>query len=440
MSRSSPLQDYKEVLSLLKTHNEWFANAIPLIASENIPSPAVREAIASDFANRYAEGWPGERVYAGCIYIDKVEFKCMALAKRLFKAEFADVRPISGVVANLAIYSAFSNPGDVMLAPSIPSGGHISHGKKEHAGTAGLVHGLDIEFYPFDAEEMSIDVDKTKQKVQELEKAGRIPKIAMFGGSVFLFPHPVKELADFLKGYNMFINYDGAHVAGLIAGGQFQDPLREGADAMTMSTHKTLLGPQGGMMCSREQYGEDIKKATFPGMTSNHHLHHMAGKAIAFAEMLQFGKKYAAQVVKNAKTLADSLSSAGFTVLGEKRGFTQSHQIVLNVLSFGDGGTIEADLEKANIIVNRQLIPGDIKAGRNYFHPCGMRLGVAELTRLGMGGSEMKQVAEFIKNVVADKKDKKKVAAEVKRFRKKFQKVHYCFESKMGGYDYVKLR
>jgi Glycine/serine hydroxymethyltransferase len=114
----------------------------------------------------------------------------------------------------LAIYSAFTNPGDVMLAPSIPSGGHISHGKKEHAGTAGLVHGLDIEFYPFDAEEMTIDVDKTKDKVRELEKAGKIPKLAMFGGSVFLFPHPVKELADFLKSYNMFVNYDGAHVAG----------------------------------------------------------------------------------------------------------------------------------------------------------------------------------------------------------------------------------
>lgn len=440
MSRSSPRLAYKEVLAMLKAHNKWFSESIPLIASENIPSPAVREATISDFANRYAEGWPGERVYAGCIYIDKVEFKCMELAQRLFKAEFVDVRPISGVVANLAIYSAFSNPGDIMLAPSIPSGGHISHGKKEHAGTAGLVHGLDIEFYPFDAEEMAIDVDKTRQKVQELEKAGRTPKIAMFGGSVFLFPHPVKELSDFLKSYKMFINYDGAHVAGLIAGGQFQDPLREGADAMTMSTHKTLFGPQGGMICSSNQYGEEIKKATFPGMTSNHHLHHMAGKAIAFAEMLEFGKKYAAQVVKNAKTLAEALSSAGFTVLGEKRGFTQSHQIVVNVLSFGDGGTIEADLEKANIIVNRQLIPGDIKAGRNYFHPGGMRLGVAELTRLGMGGSEMKQVAEFIKNVVADKKDKKKVAAEVKRFRKRYQKVRYCFESKMGGYDYVKLR
>lgn len=439
MTKSSPRESYKEVLSLLKIHNAWFENSIPLIASENVPSPAVREATISDFANRYAEGWPGERVYAGCTYIDKVEFKCIELGKKLFKAEFVDVRPISGVVANLSIYSAFSNPGDVMLAPSIPSGGHISHGKKEHSGTAGLVHGLDIEFYPFDAEEMSIDVDKTKQKVAELDKAGRTPKIAMFGGSVFLFPHPVKELANFLKGYKMFVNYDGAHVAGLIAGGQFQDPLREGADAMTMSTHKTLFGPQGGMVVSYNKYAEDIKKATFPGMTSNHHLHHMAGKAIAFAEMLEFGKKYAVQVVKNAKALAEALNSYGFGVLGEKRGFTKSHQIVVNVLSFSDGGKIEADLEKANIIVNRQLIPGDIKAGRNYFHPGGIRLGVAEITRLGMKESDMKEVAGFIKKVVVDKKDAKKIAVEVKKFRKDFQKVQYCFDNKLGAYEYVKL-
>src|SRR6266513_6283339 len=205
---------YNDVLRLMKEHHEWFNKSIPLIASENIPSPAVREAIISDFGNRYAEGWPGERVYAGCIYIDQVEIICNDLAKRVFRAEFADCRATSGVVANLAIYAAFSNPGDYMMAASIPSGGHISHGKKEHSGTAGLVHGLNIEFYPFDAEEMSIDVDKTKQKVVELDKAGRTPKMAMFGGSVFLFPHPVKELADFLKGYKMFVNYDGAHVAG----------------------------------------------------------------------------------------------------------------------------------------------------------------------------------------------------------------------------------
>jgi len=431
---------YKKIFSMLKDHNKWFENLIPLIASENIPSPAVREAIISDFGNRYAEGWPGERVYAGCVYIDKVEFECMALAKKLFKAEFADVRPISGVVANLVIYSAFTNPGDVMLAPSIPAGGHISHGKKEHFGTAGLVHGLEIEFFAFDAEEMTIDVDKTKKKVEELKNSGRLPKMAMFGGSLFLFPHPVKELADFLKGHNMHINYDAAHVAGLIAGNQFQDPLREGADSITMSTHKTLFGPQGGLVLAYEKYGDAIKKATFPGLTSSHHIHHMAAKAITFTEALEFGKDYAKQVIKNAKALAEALSDCGFVVLGEKRGFTKSHQIAVNVLKFSDGGKVEAELEKANIIVNRQLIPGDIKAGRNYFHPGGIRLGVSEITRLGMKESEMKEIASFIKKVIIDKHEPKKIVVKIKSFRKNYQKVHYCFDKKLGAYDYVKLR
>jgi glycine hydroxymethyltransferase len=417
-----------------------FSHSNPPIASENVPSPAVKEALLSDFGNRYAEGWPGERVYAGCIFIDKVEFECMKLAKTLFRAEFADVRPVSGVVANLAVYCGFTNPGDVMLAPSIPAGGHISHGKKEHSGTAGLVHGLDIEFYPFDAEEMTIDIDKTKNKIEELKNSGKLPKMAMFGGSLFLFPHPVKELADFLKSYNIHINYDAAHVAGLIGGGQFQDPLREGADTMTMSTHKTLFGPQGGLVLGFEKHAEIIKKATFPGLTSSHHIHHMAAKAITFAEALEFGKDYARQVIKNAKALAEALSNFGFKVLGEKRGFTKSHQIAVNVLDYSDGGKVEADLEKANIIVNRQLIPGDIKAGRNYYHPGGIRLGVSEITRLGMKEVEMRDVAEFIKQVVIEKRDPKKLAPKIKLFRKDFQKVHYCFDKKLGAYEYVKLR
>ncbi len=440
MAKSQNKEAYNKIFTKLKEHHKWFENSIPLIASENIPSPAVREAIISDFGNRYAEGWPGERVYAGCVYIDEVEFECMKLAKKLFKAKFADVRPISGVVANLVVYSAFTNPGDVMLAPSIPAGGHISHGKKEHFGTAGLVHGLEIEFFPFDAEEMTIDVDKTKQKVEVLKKDGRLPKMAMFGGSLFLFPHPVKELSDFLKSYDIHINYDAAHVAGLIVGGKFQDPLREGTDTMTMSTHKTLFGPQGGLVLGSEEHEEIIKKATFPGLTSSHHIHHMAGKAVAFAEALEFGKDYATQVVKNAKSFAEALSDLGFKVLGEKRGFTESHQIAVNVLDYSDGGKVEADLEKANIIVNRQLIPGDIKAGRNYFHPSGIRLGVSEITRLGMKKNEMQEIASIIKQVIIEKKDPKKILVKVKAFRKNFQKVKFCFDNKLGAYEYVKLR
>jgi len=433
-------ESYDKIFSSLEKHHEWFENSIPLIASENIPSPAVREAVMSDFGNRYAEGWPGERVYAGCTYIDEVEIQCMELAQKLFKAEFADVRSVSGVVANLAIYSAYSNPGDVMIASSIPAGGHISHGKKEHSGTAGLVHGLDIEFFAFDPEEMTLDVDKTKAKVEDLKSQGKLPKIAMFGGSVFLFPHPVKELAEFLKGHGMHINYDAAHVAGLIAGGKFQDPLREGTDTMTMSTHKTLFGPQGGLVLGFEKHAEPIKKAMFPGLTSSHHIHHMGAKAVAFAEALEFGKDYAEQTIKNAKALASELNNVGFKVLGEKRGYTESHQTVVNVLDYGDGGTIEADLEKANIIVNRQLIPGDLKANRHYMHPGGIRLGTSEITRLGMKESEMKEIASLLKQVVVDKKDAGEIAAHVKEFKTDFKKTQYCFDNKLGAYEYVKLR
>jgi glycine hydroxymethyltransferase len=427
------------ILKLIKEHHEWFNNSIPLIASENIPSPAVREAVASDFGNRYAEGWPGERVYAGCTFIDKVENICNDLARSVFKAEFADCRATSGVVANLAIYSAFSNPGDTMIASSIPTGGHISHGKKEHSGTAGLVHGLVIEHFPFSKENMTIDVELTKKKIDTMIDEGKGPKIAMFGGSLFLFPHPVKELSEFLHDRNVYINYDGAHVAGLIAGGQFQDPLREGADSMTMSSHKTLWGPQGGIIVSVEKYSDSIKKAIFPGNTSSHHLHHVAGKAVALAESLEFGEEYAKQVIKNAKMLAYSLANHGFNVLGEKRGYTESHQLAVDVSNYGDGGTIEKDLEKCNIILNRQLLPGDIKEGRNYFHPSGIRIGVPEVTRLGMKEDEMQEIATFIKKVVIDKQDNVKILQNVTEFKKNFQKVHYAFDNETSAYQYIQL-
>jgi len=433
-------ESYDKVFDLLEKHHIWFKSSIPLIASENIPSPAVREAIVSDFGNRYAEGWPGERVYAGCIYIDEVEIICNELAKKVFKSEFADCRATSGVVANLAIYSAFSNPGDYMLAASIPTGGHISHGKKEHSGTAGLVHGLNIEHYPFSKEDMTIDVDATKKKVSEMISNGKKPAIAMFGGSLFLFPHPVKELASFMHDNSIYINYDGAHVAGLIAGGQFQDPIGEGTDSMTMSSHKTLWGPQGGIIVSLERHADSIKKAIFPGNTSSHHLHHVAGKAIALAESLEFGKEYAKQVINNAKILAESLANFGFRVLGEKRGYTESHQLAIDVSNFGDGGTIEKELEKANIILNRQLLPGDIKSGKHYMHPSGVRIGVPEVTRLGMKESEMKEIASFIKQIVIDKSDPNKVGSAVSKFREQFQKVHYAFENSTDAYKYIKIR
>ncbi len=426
---------YSKVIALVKQHEKWFSESLPLVASENVASRPVRQVLASDLGHRYAEGWPGERVYAGCKFIDQIELEAMGLAKSLFNAEFADVRPVSGACANLAVYSALSDPGDTMMALSIPNGGHISAGKKEFSGTAGLVHGLDIEYFVFDKENMNIDVDETKKKLKSISSGGKKLKIVMFGGSLFLFPHPVKELADAVLEVGAIPCYDAAHVAGLIAGGQFQAPLGEGAHVMTFSTHKTLFGPQGGVIVSKAQYGDALKKSVFPGTSSNHHLHNVAAKALTFAEFLKFGDAYAKAVVSNAKVLAESLAAKGENVLGENHGYTSSHQVAMDVTRYGDGGKVEKKLEDMNIIANRQLLPGDLQAGRHYTNPGGIRVGVSELTRLGMGKSEMKEVADIMH--VALTTDKVElVKKRVRSLRRLHQHVKYSFETNSPAYFY----
>ena len=429
-----PREAYDRTLRLLQEHHEWFKKVLPLIASENVQSPAVREALTCDFGSRYAEGWPGERVYAGCIYIDQVELLAMELARELFKAEHANVQPNSGVLANLATYTALTDPGDTMMCISIAAGGHISMGKKKFGGTAGAVHGLNVEYLPFDEKRMNVDVDAAAKKIAEVK-----PKLIVFGGSLFLFPHPVKGLSEVAKEQGAYVMYDAAHVAGLIAGGQFQDPLREGADVMTCSTHKTLPGPQHGMILCKKELAEAINRAVFPGVVSNHHLHAVAGVAVVLAEMLEFGKEYMAQIVKNAKALGKALYDRGMNVLCPDQGFTASHTLAIDVIKQGDGGTLERKLEQANVILNREILPWDPREGRDYRNPSGLRLGTSEVTRLGMKEREMEEIAEFIKRVV-DGEEPKRVADDVAEFRRDYQRVHYAFESVTQAYEYVKIR
>ncbi len=434
-----PYEIRGQIFRLIRSHHDFFNASLPLIASENIVSNAVKQALISDFGHRYAEGWPGERVYAGCRYIDEVELLTIQLFKKLFSAEFVDVRPISGVTANLAVYTAFTSPGDVMMCLSIAKGGHISMGKREFGGTAGAVHGLEIEYFEYDIEEMNIDVDATIKKVKKLEKEGRVPKIVYFGGSVILFEHPVKELADFFKSYGAIVGYDAAHVSGLIAGEAFQNPLKEGADVVSMSTHKTFFGPQRGAILSFNKYAENIKKAVFPGVVSNHHLHTLAGLAIASTEMLAFGKEYAREVVKTARRLAEALSERGFKVLGEGKGYTQSHQILIDVSEYGLGGDLEKLLEKAGIIVNRNLLPYDPQRGLSFKNPGGIRLGVQELVRLGITHENMDVVADFFERVIIKRENPEKVRKDVKAFRQNFKYINYCFESMDEAYKYIEL-
>jgi glycine hydroxymethyltransferase len=287
---------------------------------------------------------------------------------------------------------------------------------------------------------MNIDVDKTKAKIKELAKENKAPKLAMFGASVFLFPHPVKELEEAFREVGASICYDSAHVSGLIAGGKFQDPLREGADVLTASTHKTLPGPQGGMVVSWNRFAEKVKKAVFPGCVSNHHLHTVAAKAVAFAEMMAFGSNYSEQVIRNAKALAQSLHERGFKVLGEKNGFTKSHVMIADTMKYADGRDVEKRLEQANIILNRNMLPYDLKFGRHFEAPGGIRCGSLECTRLGMKENDMQYIAELMERVVAKGESIDRVKQDVVEFRKGFQKVHYAFETTRDAYEYIRIR
>ena len=209
---------------------------------------------------------------------------------------------------------------------------------------------------------------------------------------------------------------------------------------MTLSTHKTLFGPQGGTVLSWNKYADKIKASAFPGTASNHHLHHVAGKAVAFAEFLQYGEEYAKDVISNAQALGQALSDAGLDILASELGYTKSHQIAIDVTKYGDGGTLEKELEKANIIVNRQLIPGDIKAGRHYMHPGGLRIGTSEVTRLGMKHDQMKEIASLMARIIVKKEDSMTVKHDVEQMRSSYQRVHYAFESSTPAYKYVNVR
>jgi len=414
-----------------RKHNKWFEESLPMIASENLISPLAAEMLVSDLHNRYAEGLPGARYYQGNTYVDEIEVRTTDLAKKLFKCEYADVRPISGTVANLAVLFALLKPGDKITTCNVADGAHISTAKFGAVG----VRGVDPVPYPFDTKNMNLDVDGARKTILETK-----PKVALFGRSVFLFPTPLKELQDAFQEVGCTVWYDGAHVLGLIAGGKFQDPFREGAHLMTGSTHKTLPGPQHGIILGNPQTDKIRKKliyGVFPGVLSNHHLNAMASLGIAIAEHIEFGAKYADQIVRNAKALGQAMHERGFDVLCPHLGFTESHTLAVDVSKIGGGTPIVEDLEKANIITNKNLLPwDDVNKAMN---PSGIRLGVQELTRVGMSEQEMQDVAEFLKRIAIDKESPDKVRPDIIAFKSDFKNIHYCFNEGSNGYKYFEL-
>ena len=333
----------KDIEEIVKTQNQWRRKeCINLIASENTQSEQVMKIQCNDFMSRYAEGHPGQRYYQGTKYIDQIESKATQELKQLMDCRQADVRPISGNAANIGLFLTFLTGGQPVIANSTAAGGHISHNPTGVIGRRIQVRGqvlalnreksIKMFFWPLTEDQYHIDVQKSIDLVESTS-----PQLVVLGKSLFLFPEPVKEIAEVCRQKTIPVLYDGAHVLGLILGGRFQKPLEDGAHFLTASTHKTFPGPQRGVVLGNLKTEAELKwwtsidRSIMPGSSSNHHLHTLPGMLVTIREMKAHGIEYAAQIVENAKALGQACFDEGISVEGKEFGFTESHQIAVNV-------------------------------------------------------------------------------------------------------------
>jgi len=416
------------IINIVKTHDEWRHTTINLIASENVMSPLAESLYLNDMMHRYAEGKPRKRYYQGTKYIDEIEIIATDLMKDLFEVDYAEVRPISGTTANGTVFYVLGGGcGSKALIPPVQAGSHVSHTKFGILGALGIKQ---VEM-PYDKEQLNIDVDKAVKMIEE-EK----PSFVVLGGSMYPFPHPVKEIAEAAHGVGAKVVYDAAHVLGLIAGKRLENPLREGADVMTASTHKTFPGPQGGVILTNEKdIYKKVSRTVFPVFVSNHHAHRLAPLAVTALEMKEFGEEYASQVVKNAKALAEELHAQGIRVLGEHLGFTRTHQVVIDLSKEGGAAKPVEKLEEAYIIANKNLLPWDPPDA--IANPSGIRLGVQEMTRWGMKEDDMREVARLITRVLKGEPPEN-VRKDVVEFRRQFMEVKYGFKMEQLGEERFK--
>ena len=381
---------------------------LEMIPSENFVSPAVLEALGSVLTNKYAEGYPGRRYYGGCQFIDEAEQLAIDRAKQLFGAEHVNVQPLSGAPANIAVYSALLEPGDTVLGMDLSHGGHLTHG---HPVT------YSAKIYNFirykTNEHGLIDLDNLRAMAEKHK-----PKLILVGYSAYsreIDYAAVKKIADDAGAMTMA---DIAHIAGLIAAGEMNNPVPL-FDVVTTTTHKTLRGPRGGMIMCKSAFAKKIDKAVFPGLQGGPHENIIAAKAVAFKEALEPSfKDYARQIKANAKILEEELARRDYKLMF---GGTDNHLLLIDVTPKGvTGAQAEAALDKASITVNKNMIPDD---PRSPMDPSGIRLGTPALTTRGMKEDEMRKVADFIDRAIthaSNEAELVKIREEVVELTKRF--------------------
>lgn len=377
-----------EVSAACERELERQRHNIELIASENIVSKAVLLAAGGVLTNKYAEGYPGKRYYGGCQYVDIVEDIARERAKRLFGAEHANVQPHSGANANLAVFFALLEPGDTVLSMNLAHGGHLSHGSPVN------ISGKYFNIVPYgvSSETQTIDYDELERLALECR-----PKLILAGASAY--PRIIdfarfREIADKVGAYLMV---DMAHIAGLVAAGLHPSPVPF-ADVVTTTTHKTLRGPRGGLILCREALAKQIDKAIFPGTQGGPLMHIIAAKAVAFGEALTPAfAEYQKKIVRNAKLLSDELMSRGVKLVS---GGTDNHLMLLDLRETGiTGKELEKRLDEVHITANKNAIPND---PQSPFITSGLRIGTPAVTSRGFGDNEMKLIAGWITDIIAD--------------------------------------
>jgi glycine hydroxymethyltransferase len=425
----SPRAWAQEVIQAVKRNEEWRGErCINLLAPEAPTSPMVRALLSSEIGTRAAEGHIGHvnRWFAGTQYIDEVEALCVELLKTAFRCNYADHRLMGSMLGNMTVYHALSQPGDVIMSAPQPFGGHSSNRSDGPAGT----RGLKIFDVPFDMEELEVDLPAFTKAAREHK-----PRLVVMGMSMTLFPLPVREMSEILDEWGGKFIFDGAHQAGLIAGGQFQDPLNEGAVILTGSAGKTFSGPQSGMILWNDpELTKPIADTIFPALAATHQVNRVAALAVSAAEMIEYGRFYMAQIVKNSKALGKALDERGISVLCAHNGYSQSHQVIARVKQFGGGLEVAHRLAKANIITNKNLVPED--QPEDWDHPSGLRMGTIEITRLGMNEQDMETIADFIARVLVKEEDPEVVGRDVMDFRLPKQTLYYNFDHEYP--DWVK--
>ncbi len=378
----------RELFDIIERERERQNTTVQLIASENFASRAVLEATGSVLTNKYSEGYPGKRYYGGNQVIDEVEDLARRRVCALFGAEHANVQPHAGANANLAAYLALLEPGDTVLGMRLDQGGHLTHGSPVN------ISGRFWRFVSYGVTESDerLDLDQLAALAEEHR-----PKLIVAGATAYpriIDPEPIRAIADHVGALFLF---DAAHVAGLISGGVHPNPVGI-ADVVTFTTHKTLRGPRGGCILSRADLGPAIDKALFPGLQGGPLEHVIAAKAVAFHEAAQPSfREYAAQIVRNARALAEALAGEGFRIVS---GGTDNHLMLVDLRPFDPeltGKVAQEALDRAGITLNKNQIPGD---PRPPFVTSGLRIGTPAVTTAGMGESEMGEIAALIGRVL----------------------------------------